>query len=98
MTAPARRITAPITLMILAACAAPVAARPRLEAQHLAELDRYEVLSFSDPFQGGIERGKAIGVVDATSEEVFRVATDYARLQEFMPRVQRSVVTQTTGT
>ena len=53
----------------------------------LDELGRYEVLTFTDPFGSGIERGKAIGVIDATPEEVFRVATDYNKYRDFMPRV-----------
>jgi ribosome-associated toxin RatA of RatAB toxin-antitoxin module len=67
-------------------------ARPSLDADNLAELDRYVVLSFTDPWQAGIERGKAIGVIDATPEEVFRVATDYSKYKEFMPRVLASSV------
>ena len=78
----------------LFACAlsAPAAARPTLDAERLGELAQYQVLTFNDPFQNGIDRGKAIGVIDATPEEVFRVATDYAKYRDFMPRVVRSTV------
>lgn len=62
-------------------------ARPALDDGRLGELDRYQVLTFADAYQGSIERGKAIGVIDATTEEVFRVATDFAKYREFMPRV-----------
>jgi ribosome-associated toxin RatA of RatAB toxin-antitoxin module len=67
-------------------------ARPGLDAARLDALGRYEVLTFEDPAGGGIERGKAIGVIDATTEEVFRIATDYARYADFMPRVVSSRV------
>lgn len=70
----------------------PAAARPTLDAERLGELAHYEVLTFDDPFKNGIDRGKAIGVIDATPEEVFRVATDYAKYRDFMPRVVRSTV------
>jgi ribosome-associated toxin RatA of RatAB toxin-antitoxin module len=68
----------------------PALARPALDADDLAQLARYDVLVFADPHAGGIERGKAIGVIDATPEEVFRVATDYGKYQEYMPRVSTS--------
>jgi ribosome-associated toxin RatA of RatAB toxin-antitoxin module len=67
-------------------------ARPTLDATRLDELAQYEVLTFTDPFVAGINRGKAIGVVDATPEEVFRVATDYAKYRDFMPRVVASEI------
>ncbi len=62
-------------------------ARPGLDDARLGELDRYQVLTFVDAYQGSLERGKAIGVIDATTEEVFRVATDFSKYREFMPRV-----------
>ncbi|MEO6953550.1 MAG: SRPBCC family protein [Polyangia bacterium] len=76
--------------MLLAACVSlPSAAhaRPTLDGGHLAALSQYEVLTFSDAYRAGIERGKAIGVIDATPEEVFRVATDFERYKDFMPRI-----------
>jgi hypothetical protein len=79
----------------IAACllfAASAHARPTLDGERLTQLSRYEVLEFGDPFKNGIERGKAIGVIDATPEEVFRVATDYGKWREFMPRVRGSRV------
>jgi ribosome-associated toxin RatA of RatAB toxin-antitoxin module len=78
--------------LLACALASTAAARPTLDPGRLDELSRYEVLTFTDPFKGGIERGKAIGVIDATPEEVFRVATDYAKYREFMPRVTGSTV------
>ena len=63
-------------------------ARPTLDSDRLAELGAYNVLTFADPSGGGIDRGKAIGVIDATPEdEVFRVVTDFTKYQEYMPRV-----------
>ena len=78
----------------LLACAlsTPATARPTLDVQRLGELSQYQVLTFNDPFKNGIERGKAIGVIDATPEEVFRVATDYGKYHDFMPKVTRSTV------
>ena len=61
--------------------------RPTLDAARLDELAQYQVLTFTDPFVAGINRGKAIGVVDGTPEEIFRVATDYEKYRDFMPRV-----------
>ena len=68
---------------------APAAAlaRPSLDPARLDQLDRYEVLMFGDPVAGGLERSKAIGVFDATPDEVFRIATEYQHYPEFMPRV-----------
>ena len=74
------------------ALASPAAARPTLDPARLGELSQYQVLTFNDPFKNGIERGKAIGVIDATPEEVFRVATDYNKYRDFMPKVTRSTV------
>jgi ribosome-associated toxin RatA of RatAB toxin-antitoxin module len=78
----------------LLACAlsSPAAARPTLDPAGLDALGQYQVLTFTDPYAGGLERGKAIGVIDATPEEVFRVATDYAKYRDFMPRVTGSTV------
>jgi ribosome-associated toxin RatA of RatAB toxin-antitoxin module len=77
---------------LLLALVGPAAARPTLDAARLQQLGSYEVLTFNDPAGNGIERGKAIGVIDATPEEVFRIATDYARYADFMPRVTSSKV------
>ena len=81
---------------LVAFVCAPAAARPTLDSERLSELAHYQVLTFTDPFADGIERGKAIGVIDATPEEVFRVATDYARYREFMPKVVTSRVKEQT--
>jgi ribosome-associated toxin RatA of RatAB toxin-antitoxin module len=77
---------------LLLGLTASAGARPTLDASRLGELSRYQVLTFTDPFAGGIDRGKAIGVLDATPEEVFRVATDYEKYRDFMPRIVSSVV------
>ena len=62
-------------------------ARPTLDAERLGELARYQVLTFADAFRAGLDRGKAIGVIDATPEEVFRIATDFPHYKDFMPRI-----------
>src|SRR5690349_13785023 len=72
--------------------ALPAFARPQLDSDRTTKLERYEVLSFGDPFKNGFEFGKAIGVFDATPEEVFRVATDYNKWKEYLPRVRGSDV------
>jgi ribosome-associated toxin RatA of RatAB toxin-antitoxin module len=72
-------------------------ARPSLDSDRLSQLAQYDVLVFSDPYQGGIERGKAIGVFDATPEEVFRVATDYGKWKDYLPRVRGSNVMSAAG-
>src|SRR5437762_13425208 len=68
------------------------AALPPLDGTGLARLARYDVLGFVTPAPGGIEVSRAVGVFDATPDEVFRTATDYARLAEFAPRVSGSTV------
>ncbi len=78
--------------LVACALATPAAARPTLDGSRLDALGQYQVLTFTDPYAGGLERGKAIGVIDATPEEVFRVATDYAKYRDFMPRVTSSTV------
>ncbi len=64
-----------------------VDAKPTLDGARLDELQQYRVLTFVDAFRAGVDRGKAIGVIDAVPEEVFRVATDFARYQDYMPRI-----------
>lgn len=78
--------------------AAIAQARPSLDAARLAQLGAYDVLVFTDPFLNGLERGKAIGVFDATPEEVFRVASDYAKWKDYLPRVCGSTVISSTAT
>ena len=60
-------------------------------------LAHYEVLTFTDPGGNGINRGKAIGVFDATPDEVFRVARDYERYAEYAPRVRSAKVVERQG-
>lgn len=78
--------------------ASTAAARPRLAPSQERRLAAYDVLVFSDAYQGGVEKGKAISIMDATPEEVFRVATDYARWKEYLPRVRESVVLERSPT
>jgi len=77
-------------LVTIGSSAQQANARPVLDAQRMSELSRYEVLTFADAFRSGIDRGKAIGVIDATPEEVFRVATDFGRYKDYMPRIATS--------
>ncbi len=78
----------------VAAWAQPAWARPTLDSERMARLDHFDVLSFADPFKNGLDVGKAIGVFEATPEEVFRVATDYTKWHEYLPRVGTSLVTE----
>jgi ribosome-associated toxin RatA of RatAB toxin-antitoxin module len=72
-------------------------ARPNLDPAHLGRLAAYDVVVFSDPHRNGIERGKAIGIFDATPEEVFRTASDYAKWKDYLPRVRASRVVSAEG-
>jgi hypothetical protein len=72
-------------------------ARPALDPDGLARLARYDVLSFTAPGGGGVDVSRAVGVFDATPDEVYRTATDYGRLSEFAPRVQSSTVLDRQG-
>lgn len=94
---PSRVIVALAGALGLCLSIAPVAAGPTLDPSRLAQLARYEVLVFSDPFKDGIERGKAIGVFDATPEEVFRVASDFNKWSEYLPKVHSSKVVSRSG-
>jgi ribosome-associated toxin RatA of RatAB toxin-antitoxin module len=72
-------------------------ARPRLDDRRMGQLSRYDVLLFSDPAGGGLYRHKAIGVFDASPEDVFKVATTYERYSEYMPRVTQSQIVWQSG-
>src|SRR5579871_586860 len=72
-------------------------ARPTLDGERMLRLDRWEVLVFTDPWANGIERGKAIGVFQGTPDEIFRVASEYAKYQDFLPRVRQSTVSAHEG-
>jgi ribosome-associated toxin RatA of RatAB toxin-antitoxin module len=88
-----RKVSHVVVTSLLSICASGAAlARPVLDNQRMSELDQYNVLIFGDPFQGGIDRGKAIGVFDATPDEVFRVVTDLSRYKDYIPLVRSSEV------
>ncbi|HUS68760.1 MAG TPA: SRPBCC family protein, partial [Kofleriaceae bacterium] len=81
-----------MSALSLALLASPALARPTRDPQQLSQLASYDVLVFADPYRDGIEKGKAISVMDATPEEVFRVASDYAKWPEYLPRVRGAKV------
>jgi hypothetical protein len=54
--------------------------RPIVDAARLAELTRYQVLTFIDAFGSGIDLGKAMGVIDAIPAEILRAATEFPHL------------------
>jgi ribosome-associated toxin RatA of RatAB toxin-antitoxin module len=82
-----------VAALALALCSS-AQARPQLDRERMTRLQQYDVLAFGDPFKNGFEMGKAIGVFDATAEEVFRVATDYTKWKEYLPRVRTSEVSE----
>jgi hypothetical protein len=76
-------------ILVSGLCAATARALP---TEGLDRLARYDVLSFAEPAGDGFDKSRAIGVFDATPDEVFRTATDYSRLAEFAPRLRTSRV------
>ena len=91
------RLPAVAAALAAALLAPPASARPNLDPSGLGRLDRYDVLTFVDPAGHGINRSKAIGVFDATPDEIYRTATDYEHLPEFAPRVSSSRVIDRRG-
>lgn len=76
------------TMLAVLVAPSPAAARPHLDPEQIKSLvDRWEVLSFTDPAGDGIVKGKAIGYFHVPAEQVFRVVTDYQRYPEFAPRI-----------
>ncbi len=71
--------------------------RPAVGADGLERLGRRQVLTYTDPGSNGINKGKAIGVFDATPDEVFRVVTDFEHYQDFAPRVVAARVVDRQG-
>lgn len=88
----ASAIVVPMTLLASAALARPV-----LDPGAMSQLGHYDVLIYSDPHREGLDRGKAIGVIDATPDEVFRVATDYSKYQDFISRIDESRIVGRSG-
>lgn len=86
-----------IAALLLAVLASPASARPVLPGDGLARLDRYDVLTFTDPAGDGMRKGKAIGVFDAMPDEIFRVLTEYERYPEFTPQVVATQVVDRQG-
>jgi ribosome-associated toxin RatA of RatAB toxin-antitoxin module len=63
------------------------------EAERLG--DRLE--TSTSPSNGSVEWGVALAVVDAPTDVVMRIVTDYARYQEFLPHFRRSRVLSRRG-
>ena len=79
--------------------ARPQAGAPQVESQPLSSLERAEVLKgkiilreVPSPDRKG-RTFEAAGVLLATVEEALSAITDYRRYGEFMPRVEKTVVT-----
>ena len=94
---PIRRLPAVVVLVAILSSAGAVLARPVLDAPRMQQLGHYEVVTFADPAGGGINKGKAIALFDATPDEIFRVVTAYDRYREFAPRVVSSQVIERRG-
>jgi ribosome-associated toxin RatA of RatAB toxin-antitoxin module len=82
-------IRASVLLLLVAATAH---ARPNVSSADMQKLAHHDVLVFSDPWENGLDKAKAIGVIDFAADEVFKVVTDYARWKEYLPRVRDSRV------
>src|SRR5258708_25373229 len=67
---------------------APLAqARPLLDEQRLLRLERWDVVSFTDPAGSGAQRHRAVGMFNASPEAIFKVATDYEQYTSYIPRL-----------
>lgn len=87
-----------VALLAVLLAPAPGTARPTLAPEQVKSLvDRWEVLSFTDPAGDGIVKGKAIGYFHVPAEQVFRVVTDYQRYPEFAPRISSAQVVDRQG-
>lgn len=87
----------------------PCGARPQagaleVEGQPLSDLERAAVLKgkiilreIPSPGRKG-RTYEAVGILLGTVDEVLKVVTDYRRYDEFMPRVERTVVTDESDT
>jgi len=49
------------------------------------------------PTGGSVEYGRAVAIIDAPAERVFRVITDYAHYREFLPHFRQSRVLSRRG-
>jgi ribosome-associated toxin RatA of RatAB toxin-antitoxin module len=87
----------PRTLGLLLAVSGVASARPAFSPDGTQRFAHYEVITSGDPAGGGIVKARAVGLLDATPDEVFRVATDYARYVEFAPRVVSADVVDRQG-
>src|SRR5690242_16091084 len=87
----------PRTLGLLLAVSSVAHARPAFSPDGAQRFGRYEILTSGDPAGGGLTKARAVGLLDATPDEVFRVATDYARYTEFAPRVVSADVVDRQG-
>ncbi len=79
---------------MLAGSAGIAHGRPYLDASHLGQLNRYDVVLLSDPIGSGLLRHQAVGVFDAPPRDVFRVVTSYNRYREYIPRIDSRVMSQ----
>lgn len=65
-------------------------ALPALPAQRVEQLGRYDVLLLSEPAGAGLMRHQAIGVFDASPEQVLGVATNVDQYRSYIPGIAAS--------
>lgn len=77
--------------------ALPLTASAQTDAAREAERlgDRLETSTIAS--NGSVEWGVAVAVVDAPTDVVMRIVTDYARYEEFLPHFRRSRVLSRRG-
>jgi ribosome-associated toxin RatA of RatAB toxin-antitoxin module len=87
----------PLLATVIALLALPLTASAQTNAIREAERlgDRLE--TSTTPSNGSVEWGVALAVVEAPTDVVMRIVTDYARYQEFLPHFRRSRVLSRRG-
>lgn len=92
--APARRRALPVllglTMLVVLGTAQPAAAR--LTAAERERVGRGDVLTFSlpPPKGGGVRIGKAVGIVEGSTEAIVHTLMDVARYKFYLPRIKGS--------
>jgi hypothetical protein len=73
-------------------------ARPELNKEELARLEKGDVLQYSEKVAGsGVMRGKAVGIIEDAPEAVIYVLLALDKYKHFLPRVTKSRVVKRKG-
>ena len=73
-------------------------ARPQLSQEHVAQIERGDVLEFSQKSKGTkVMTGKAIGIIKDVPEAVLYVLVGLDKYKHFVPRVTESRITRQKG-